>query len=95
MKDQLKNFDEFEYKEYQITTDLGSAYFDDEEEVVRIQGSCVGRNTVVDVEVIVVPEDSPEFNVSISASDGEITKTDLEFTAELDSVVVVGTQDEL
>lgn len=92
---QIQEFDEFTHNEYEVTTDLGSAYFDDTENVVRIQGSAQNEEEEYDVEVTLDPEDTPEFNVNVSASEGELTPRDLLLTAELDAVTVVQSENEL
>ena len=92
---EIQEFDEFTHNEYDVTTDLGSAYFDDTENVVRIQGTAQNDGEKSDVEVTLIPEDTPEFNINISASEGELTSRDLFLTAELDAVTSVESGEEL
>lgn len=91
---QIAYFEEFEHNGYVITTDLGSAYFHFEEEIVTLQGTAHGTETR-QVEAILDPEDTPEFNNSVSASDGEVVGEDLNYTVELLDVEDVVTGDSL
>jgi hypothetical protein len=80
---QIKNFEEFDYNEYHITTDLGSAFFHFDQDLISLQGSAYGAEDTLQIEVLLDPEDTPEFNNSVSASDGELLGDDLSFEAEL------------
>jgi hypothetical protein len=90
----LKEFEEFDYKEHHITTDLGSAHFHFDSGKVTIQGHAYGE-TKRQVEVHIEPEDTADFNVSISGSNGELTARDFERTGRLQKIVDIETQDEL
>lgn len=87
---EIKEYDEFYFNGNHITTDLGSAYYDDEENKIYIEGKCTGDFEVKDVTVILEPEGTPEFHVIVSQMDGELTKSDLDFKARLIEVDFVG-----
>lgn len=80
---QIQDFEEFDYNDYHITTDLGSAFFHFDQDLISIQGQAYGDKNTLQIEVLLKPEDTPEFNNSISASDGELLGDDLSFEAEL------------
>lgn len=83
----ISDFEEFDHNGYRVSTDLGSAHYDFDREIVTLQGKARGDGEVRQVEVELVPEDSHEFNVSVSASSGEILGSDLDYDAELESVI--------
>lgn len=91
---QIKTFEEFDYNGYHITTDLGSALFHFESGVITIQGHAYGDDKR-QIEAILEPEDTADFNVSVSESDGELTSRDLEFEAELQRVEDIETEETL
>lgn len=93
MGKQVADYDEFTYKHHVIQADLGSAIYDHSEGVIEIQGRTVDSR--IDVGILLEPEDTVEFNVSVSASEGELTPTDLEFEAELITVYDIETKNEL
>jgi hypothetical protein len=85
----IKNFDEFFYQGHNITTELELAEFDSEKGVITIPGSAEREGFSEDVYVVLEPEDTPEFNVSVSASEGSLTTSDLEFVASVVNVQTV------
>lgn len=80
---QIQDFEEFDHNGYHITTDLGSAFFHFDQDLVSLQGHAYGDGEKLQIEVLLNPEDTPEFNNSVSASDGELVGKDLDFDAEL------------
>lgn len=91
---QIKDFEEFDHNNYHITTDLGSALFHFESGILTIQGHAYGDDKR-QIEVILEPEDTADFNVSVSASDGELTSQDLKFKAKLFRVEDIETEETL
>lgn len=79
----IEDFEEFDHNGYRITTDLGSAFFHFDQDLVSLQGHAYGDDEKLQIEVLLDPEDTPEFNNSVSASDGELVGKDLDFDAEL------------
>ena len=77
MSRKLEKFDEFNHDGWHVTTDIGSAYYTDiddyDDKVIVIEGSATKNGEKCDVSVIVAPEDTPEFNNDISATEGELT----------------------
>lgn len=94
MMKQIKEFEEFEYNDQHITTDLGSAYYHPVEGIVTIQGHAYSEDRS-QIEVILEPVDDPDFNVSASAGEGELTKNDLKYNATLLRVEDVESGEEL
>lgn len=90
---ELRSFEEFDHHGYHITTDLGSAWFDGGR--IHIEGRATRDGETHQVTVSVTPEDTPEFNTSISASDGELTQNDFSFDGELAGVEIVETGESL
>lgn len=88
----IRSFDEFNKNGFYITTDLGSAVYDFDSETVAIQGHSTKDGNKRQIEVTLRPEDSAEFNVNMSASEGELVTRDLGFEAELVSVEDVETE---
>lgn len=96
---QISDFEEFSHNGYTISTDLGSARRIDEEyrTVVSILGKAYSNteDEIRQVEVNLIPEDTPKFNVSTSASEGELTRSDLDAEAVLLEVEDVETEEKL
>lgn len=90
---ELHEFEEFETNGFTVTTDLGSAWFDGGK--IHIEGTARKTGSQYQVTVSIVPEDTPEFNTSVSASTGEITSQDLEFKGELVGIEDVETGESL
>lgn len=88
----IEDFEEFTYKGGLITVDLGSAWYDQKRERIFIEGKW--KKDVNDITLVLEPEDTPEFNVSISSSSIDdkrsyLSKKDLEKKAKLHDVVEV------
>jgi hypothetical protein len=80
----IKEFEEFDYNGYHVTTDLSSAWFDKNR--IYIEGSAVKDGEKHQITVSIKPEDTVEFNSSISSSEGEVTRHDLELEGKLKGV---------
>jgi len=90
----IADFEEFDHNGYRISVDLGSARFHFNAGIITIQGHAYGDEKR-QIEVRLDPEDTADFNVSVSENDGELTAKDYEFTAELHKVVDIETDETL
>jgi len=80
---QISEFEEFDYKSYTISTDLGSAIFHFDSGLISIQGFAYSDSEKRQIEVILEPEDTAEFNVTVGEMKGELTKSDFNYESEL------------
>lgn len=92
---EIREFDEFNYYNWSVTTDLGSAWYDEDRYKIFIEGKATYNGKKKDVTVILDPEDTPEFNMNISVSEGEITDRDMDFEGELIKVEEVDSEKDL
>lgn len=82
MEQKIEEFEEFEYNGYNIQTDLPTSLFDGKR--IHLEGEAEKDGEKLNVVVTLLPEDTPEFNNSISASEGKVSQHDMEqFSASL------------